>query len=495
MKSNRKAFTTPQFSLLSDEQKEDLHLATLEVLKRTGVRVFNEEALDLLRKAGCTITDGTLVMMPAHLVEEAIRTAPPKVTVYNRRGEPAMYLESTNVYYGTGSDLPNVIDPFTTERRKSKKKDVEDAARVCDALPNINFIMSMGLPSDVPIASSDVHSFEAMVTNSTKPIVYTAHDRAGLADIIRMAAVVAGDIEQLREKPFIILYAEPSSPLQHSEEAIDKLLLVAEHNLPVAYVPGSVMAAATPATMAGTFVVSNAELLSGLVIAELKRPGVGFIYGNGTGPMDMKTMLHAYGAPEFMTLNSAMAEMGRYYKLPTWGYSGCSDSKIFDEQAAIEGTAWALMAAMSGTNLVHDVGYVEGGLTCSFEMLVAMDEVHSLTRRLMDGMEVSDETMAVDLIHEIGPGGAFLATDHTLRHFRNDWHPTILDRNAYQEWKERGGKSLGQRANQKARELLEGYQPEALPAKVMAQIAEIVAGSDRRVESTSYASLTGGPQA
>ncbi len=171
--------------------------------------------------------------------------------MHNRKGEPALHLQGTNVYNGTGSDLPNIVDPYTGERRTSLKNDVAGTAKLCDALPNIDAIMSMALPSDVNVATSDVHSFEAMVSNSVKPIVYTAHGRQGLADIIDMAATISGGMEELRLKPFLILYAEPTTPLQHSKDSMEKLLLVAEKGLPVTYISGIVVGAASPMTMAG----------------------------------------------------------------------------------------------------------------------------------------------------------------------------------------------------------------------------------------------------
>jgi trimethylamine---corrinoid protein Co-methyltransferase len=270
MRSNLSLRQIPTLTLLSEEQQEALHLGTLELLQRTGVEVYSEEALDLLRKAGCIISGQTRVKIPAYLVEEAVRTAPPSITLYDRSGEPAMFLEGRNVYHGTGSDLPNVIDPFTGERRLATKADIANSARLCDALPNIDFIMSMALPHDVPVATSDLHSFDAMVRNTTKPILYTAHDKKGLSAILQMAYAVVGGTETLRERPFLMLYAEPSAPLRHSQEAVEKLLLIAERNLPVAYVPGIIAGSSAPITLPAILLIANAEQLSGLVIAQTR---------------------------------------------------------------------------------------------------------------------------------------------------------------------------------------------------------------------------------
>lgn len=474
---------SPRMQILSEEQKEAIHLAALELLRRTGMRVHCQEAIDLLREAGCPVSDGNLVKIPAHLVSQALRTAPRRIPIYNRKGKPAMFLEGTNVYYGTGSDLPNTIDLFTGERRKSAKQDVANVAKLCDALPNIDFVMSMALPWDVPVPISDLHSFEAMVSNSTKPIVYTAWDKQGLADIIDMASAVAGGKERLQERPFLIFYGEPSTPMQHSKEAVEKLLLIAENGLPVTYIPGLMMGSAAPVTMAGAMALGNAELLFGLVIAQLKRPGSPYLFGVGAAPLDMCTMVSVHDSPEFMLVTSAMAEMGRYYGLPTWGFAGTTDSKLFDEQAGIEGTLWSLMAALSGTNLVHDVGYVESALTCSYEMIAAMDEVIGLVKKLMAGIEVTEETLAIDVIDQVGPGGQFLSTDHTMEHYRGIWYPSLFDRRNYDEWAELGKKTLRERANEKVRRILENHQPEPLPQHAKDAIDQVLKTASRRVVS------------
>lgn len=464
-----------RLTFLSHAEKERLHLATLEVLRRTGVRVHSEEALSLLERAGCAVDDGNLVRIPSHVVEEAIRTAPPSITVYNRAGEPAMSLEGTNVYFGTGSDLPNVIDLETGERRPAVKSDVANAALISDALPNVDFVMSMALAGDVPVAVSDLHSYEAMVAHTTKPIVFTAHDRVGLEAILEMAAEVAGGEGALRRTPTLILYAEPTTPLQHSREAVEKLLAMAGEGLPVAYVPGAVSGASTPVTLAGAMVVSNAELLSGLVIAQLKRRGAPCIFGAGTGPLDMHTMVGTYAVPEYMMMTTMMAEMGRYYRLPTWGFAGCSDAKLFDQQAGAEGTLWVAMAAFSGTNLVHDVGYLESGLTASMEMLVTMNEVIAMARYMLRDIDLSPEALALDVIDRVGPGGDYLAQEHTVRHCREGWFSTLFDKGYYSDWMAAGATSAGERARAVSRQILATHQPPALPDDILDRLGGIIA--------------------
>jgi trimethylamine---corrinoid protein Co-methyltransferase len=479
IRSNYAGNVTPQFRVLSDAQIEEIHYATLEVLRRTGVAVKEPAGRDLLQKAGCWV-DSERVRFPARLVEWALRCVPPRVVLCDRNGDAACSLEANKVYYGTGSDTPNVQDPYTGERRPAVLADVANFSRVVDSLPNIGFQMCMGIASDVNGALSDLYHFEAMVSNSVKPIVFTAWNLDNLKDIVAMAEAVAGGAEALQRNPFCALYTEPISPLQHAVEAGQKLLWLAGKGLPVVYTPGMLTGANGPITSAGGLVQANAELLSGLVMAQLSFEGAPFIYGGGVDPMDMRTMIITYGSPEFMINTAALTEMGRRYHLPVFSFAGCTDAKVFDQQAGIEGGIWMLVAALSGGNLVHDVGYIDNGLTSSYEMLVSMNETAGLVKRLMGGVEVSDETMAVDAIDKVGPGGHFLGEDHTYRHFRENWFPKLFDRNNYQTWMENGATTLLQRANARAKEILETYRPPALAADVQARLKDIIQSAEKR---------------
>ena len=479
IRSNFKACMTPQFRVLSDDQIEEIHLATLEVLRRTGVVIKEPAGRDLLKKAGCWL-DGERVRIPPHLIEWAARSTPPRVVLCNRHGDPALFLERNKVYYGTGSDTPNVVDPYSGQRRPALLQDVANISKVVDALPNISFLMCMGIASDVNPAISDLYHFQAMASHSTKPIVFTAWNLDNLKDIVAMAEAIAGGPEALQRNPFLALYTEPISPLQHGIEATQKLLWMAEKGLPVVYTPGLMTGASGPVTSAGGLVQGNAELLSGFLMAQLQREGTPLIYGGGVLTIDMRTTLMSYASPEWMLNTAALADMARYYRLPMFHFAGCSDSKTFDQQAALEGALWMLLAALSGGNLVHDVGYIDNGLTASFEMLVSMDEVAGLVKRIMGGIEVSDETLALDVIDQVGPAGHFLGEDHTLRHFRENWFPRLLDRDNYETWQQKGGLTLGQRAQARAQEILQSHQPQPLPEEVRDRIAHIIQQAEGR---------------
>ena len=453
------------FRLLSDAQLERIHHASLEILRRTGVRVHDGEARALLQDAGGVVSDGDLVRLPPAAIEAALQAAPSRVVLCDRTGDPRVFLEGSRSYFGTGSDLPNTLDLETGLRRRSILQDVRNAARLADALPHLDFVMSAALPSDVPAALSDRHSFLAMIENTVKPIVFTAWDERGLADIAAMAEAVAGGPRDLALKPFLLAYLEPTSPLQHSDVVMRKMLAMCDRGLPFVYSPGPVEGATAPVTPAGSLAMANAEVLSGLLIAQRRRRGTPFVWGCGSGPMDMKTMVATYASPEFLLHCMAMAELAHhYYRLPVWGFSGCSDSKIPDMQAGAESALWILWTALSGANLVHDVGYVESGLTCSLEMMVACDEMIGYVRRLLRGMEITPETLALDAIDEVGPRGGFLAAAHTARHYREVWYPRVFDRRPHHTWEQAGRPDAAATARVIARDTIARHVPAPLPA-------------------------------
>jgi trimethylamine--corrinoid protein Co-methyltransferase len=315
-----------------------------------------------------------------------------------------------------------------------------------------------------------------MLQNTAKPIVFVADSAADCEAIASMAAAAAGGLEQLRLNPTLLLYSEPTSPLQHSLTATEKLLFMAENRLPIVHSPAPMMGGTAPATLAGGLALGNAEALSSLVIHQLRQPGAPFVYGSGLHHLDMRATISVYGAPEFQLARMAVADLGRYYGLPTWGYAGHSDSNALDEQAASDATSSVLVALLAGSNLVHDVGYLEAGLTTSPEMIVLTDEIITMMRRLVAGFTIDAETVAGDVIHRVGPGGDFLADDHTLAHFREFWQPELFSRDRLEDWQEGGARRLGDRVKEKTLALMESHRPEPLSGAAVAEIERQIGG-------------------
>jgi trimethylamine--corrinoid protein Co-methyltransferase len=413
------------------------------------------------------------------MVREALTTAPGRILIYDRCGQEAMLLEEGRVYFGSGSDTPWTIDVWDGRRRAAEKRDVAKAAVVADALDDIDFVMSMGIAGDVPKATSYLHQFEAMLLNTTKPIIFTADGERDAADILSMAEVATGSREQLKATPFVILYAEPSSPLQHSRTAAAKLLLCARRGVPVVYIPTVMLGATGPVTSAGALAVANAEALSGLVMHQLASPGAPFIYGGSAPPMDMRTMICSYGAAEAVLNDAFMIAMSRHYRLPVFCTAGCSDAQTFDQQAGMEAGYSLLFLSLAGGNLIHDLGYIGAGATSSMEMLVLCDETAGMLRRSMRGLDISPETLALDVVERVGPGGNFLAETHTLEHYKSHLYFTeLLNRRDHDSWRKVGARDYGQRAADKVRQIIEHHRPRQLDKTVVQKVRAIVADRD-----------------
>jgi len=480
--SNYSANVSPLFSVLTTSQVEEIVLAAQEVLEQTGVTVHDEEARGILANAGCWV-DGILVRVPSAVVRRALQSVPDRVTLCNSRtGSRDVLLEGHNAYFGTGSDTPFTIDPYTGLRTRSTTESVGRACKVVDALPNLDFVMSLGIVQDVPALVSDRHQFEAQILNTSTPIVTTAHDIHGFADIIEMCEIVAGGAEELRRNPFMTLYAEPISPLQHAWEAASKLVLAAKKGLPVVYTPCIMSGGTGPATPAGILTQALAESLSGLVLNQSTREGSPFIMGGVLTIMDMSSMVFSYGSPEFDLHMAAYADVAHYLHLPMFGTAGCSDSCLADEQAGIEAALSIALTALAGSNLNHDVGYIEYGSTSSLELVAICNDVIGMARRLMRGIGVTNETLALDVIDAVGPGGDFLSESHTLKHFKTETHfPDLIDSRRFEAWQADGNKTLFERANERVRDILENHEVDPLPKDVVQGIRAVVERADGAV--------------
>jgi len=473
-----RAFETPTLyptlRVLSDEQVRDIHYATLEILGQIGVDMQDPQGRQLLLQAGAWESNGR-IRIPENMLTDAIASAPSRIPMYDRLGNLSMPLELGKVFFGMGSDTIFTMDVNTGERRQALAQDVEDIARLGDALENFDFVMSMGVPSDAPVKDTFLHGFIRMIRGSAKPNVYTAQDRKDMEDIYRIAVAVAGGEQALREKPFLLLYAEPISPLLINEESLQKIIFCAEKGIPSAYIPSPNTGGGGPITLAGAIAVGNAECLVGLIISQLVRPGAPFLYGMNTAALDMKTTIVSYGSPEWSLGMAAWTELARTYNLPVWGYGGATDSKVVDAQAGIEATFSIYNALLSRCTLVHDVAYIEYGSTSSMEMMVIADEIISMARRFMQGVPVNENTLALDTIAKVRPGSGFLAEDHTLDNFREaQWSPKLIDRKRYDLWEAAGSKDMFARANERARKTLAKHISAPLPDEAEALIGDIL---------------------
>ncbi|MEG1497421.1 MAG: trimethylamine methyltransferase family protein, partial [Clostridiales bacterium] len=304
------------FTILPDEKLDEIIEAGYHILETIGVEVNNEKAIELLKKVGCSV-EGTRVCIPRSAVERALKTVPNHFKVYDRNGNEAMDLGGKNSYYGAGPTCPNFFDPRTGKRRTAIKQDAADTALICDALPNIDYAMSLCMIDDQTRGLADLHEVDAMLRNTTKPIATWAFTGNNTQTIIDMCAEVKGSLNALQEKPFLIVYAEPTTPLAHAKEALDKVMILAENKIPCIYTPGMLMGATAPVTLSGAMSVGLAECLTGLVIHQEICPGAPFIGGCAGNPMDMKNMKTPYGSPESILIHGATGEIWRHLGIPS----------------------------------------------------------------------------------------------------------------------------------------------------------------------------------
>ncbi len=489
-KTNYLVNATPTFQVLTEDEIEAIYFAALRVLEETGVRVYEQEGVDLAHSGGAIVEDvredNSLVKIPSWMVDRARATLPHRVTVvgppYKDGKRPnVMDLFKNQIYYGTGSDTPFTIDPYTSERRRALYKDVKNMAKLAEALPNIDFFMSLGITQDTAVGTYDRWQYLAMLEATNKPINITAVDIEGLKDQLEMAYIRLGGKHEWQKHPAFSLYIEPVSPLSHSEEVVQKLLFCCDNDIPFVYTPCPLAGATAPCTLAGTAVQALTESLFGIVLSQLRKPGSRVIIGGLMSNMDMQTAVYCYGSPEMALLSAAYTDITKWLGVPEYETAGCSDTKCFDEQALLEATMNITTAGLIGGNMIHDVGYIEQGLTSCPEMLVASDEIIGRVKRILQGIPVYDDTQALDVMDEVGPGGHYLGHDHTYNRFKTEiWRPQMTDRQVYSDWLAEGGKTYQQRVHERMIEILEAETEPLLEEAMYKELHRICELADAR---------------
>jgi trimethylamine--corrinoid protein Co-methyltransferase len=484
-KTNYHVNATPTFQVLSEEEIEAIYFSALRVLYETGVRVYDKEGVEVAYSGGAIVEDTTedssLVKIPPWMVDKARATLPRKVVVVGPDRKYRMELYKNQIYFGTGSDTPFTIDPYTGKRRRATYQDVKNFARLAQALPNLDFHMSLGITQDTAVGTYDRWQYLAMLEGTSKPINITAVDLEGVRDQLEMAYIRLGGKEEWKKGPAFSLYIEPVSPLSHSKEVVQKLLFACDNEVPFVYTPCPLAGATAPTTLAGTAVQALTESLFGIVLSQLRKPGASLIIGGLMSNMDMRTTVYCYGSPEMALLSAAYTEITKWLEVPMYETAGCSDVKAFDEQAAMEATINIATAALAGGNMIHDVGYIEQGLTSSMEMMVASDEIIDMVKRILRGVPVSDETMALDVMEAVGPGGHYLEQDHTYNRFKTEiWRPKLLDRLNWENWTQAGSKRYGERVHDRVIEILEAETEPLLDEGMYKELRRICELADAR---------------
>ncbi|MBW2435262.1 MAG: trimethylamine methyltransferase family protein [Deltaproteobacteria bacterium] len=459
----------PRLQVINDSQIKQIHLATLEVLERTGVKMTHPRGLEVLDGAGARV-EGDRVRIPAWLVEDAIRKAPSRVVLGNRSGQRTVILEGDKSWFGPSLDCIDYLDPITNERMRFTSEHCRVTATLADGLPNFDWSMIIGMADDQPPDIADRVIVRQALTYCEKPLVFCCKDANSERDIYEMALLICGGKEKFEKAPTIVQYSEPISPLEYYDPAVDKMLFTVEHGIPLINFPAPQACGSAPATFAGTIVQGSAESLSGLVLAQAARPGAAFIFGAFTTIMDMQTSIFSYGAPEMSLMVGAMAQMAQFYELPFFGTAGCTDAKFCDPQAAAEATLQCLSSAAIGSSLVHDCSsWMDHGSLVSPAFMVLVNEILHNVNQYMQGLPITEETLAVDLIDQVGPGGHYLQEDHTMKHFREVRYSKLFDRTVYDQWKEMGAKQFEERLRELTQEAM-AHQPAPLPDEVVKEL-------------------------
>lgn len=472
-----KSVTNPKIKLevLNQDEIRQIHEATLEVIENTGVRFPSQRALEIWQEQGATVDrDTCIVKVPGHLIEEALRKAPPNYTLAARDPALDLPLDGNHVYIGTDGCGVEVIDLYTGERRRSTLQDQADIARVADCLPEIGFHWIAVSAQDYPPATRSLHELKATWANSTKHVqtesIYSEREARAA---VEMARAIAGDENRLRERPILSIMQCTLPPLGQDGGSIEAALIAAEAGLPVGFMTMTSCASTAPATLAGNLVVGNAEVVSALALIQLTFPGTPVFYAAAQTSMDLRSGAYTGGGPEDFLFGAATNALADFYDIPLSMGSFATGAKEPNWQAGIDNSLSTFMATVAMSDMLLGVGLLHGSRIWSYAQMLMDCEIFDLIRHMMRGIEVKPETLALDVIESVGPGNHYMSQKHTRRYMRELWVPKYMDRRSYDEWYEaQDGAVLWATAD--ARRILEQHQPTPLEPELAQELANII---------------------
>ncbi len=457
---------------LTAEEINRIHLSSFEILERTGIVIYDEEIVQLLGKSGCKIDhEKNLVKIPQDLAEDAVDKVPSSVTLCGRNDEYDMHLGNGKLYARIPGGATRILDLETHEARKATIDDVASCARVTDALPNIHGLsMFQVTPQDVPIEVLDIHAAFASFCNTEKHLFYVCHNNSCIDDVIDMAVLVAGGEEALKQRPLISALCEATTPLRFVESQMRVLKSFASRGLPLMLHSHPIAGFTSPVTLAGELLITNAEVLSLVIMSQLIAPHTPVVYGMSSSIPDMSTGLNLAGGVEIGLLGSAVAQLAQYYNIPCAMSTGI-DSKAPDAQAAMERIMTVLPPILAGIDLVN-LSTTETKLTFCLEQLVIDNELMSWIGRYLQGIRVDAERLALDLIKEVKPGGHFMDKEHTAKYFKEELMTEGLIRGGIRE----GGelKGMQQRARNEVRKILKEHSPKHLEREIYNKMSRLI---------------------
>jgi trimethylamine--corrinoid protein Co-methyltransferase len=442
--------------MLSEEQTKTIYRAALRILREIGMDVRDADTRKQLLQAGCREDEEEYILFPDELVDRCLSTIADRFTLWDRNGELAVDTRDKVPHFAPGLNCITIYDHRTDTHRECLLRDVREAARVCQRLQNFDMASGLGNPSDVEPSEQALETVKAIVEQSVKPLPFIAHDEVEDEEIWNYLAEVAGGWDALAEKPSALDLTGPYSPLELGEEACRRLRHAARRRLPVVCYPAMIPGTTGPVTLDGAIVQSSAEILAGLVVHQLEQPGAPVITASAILPMDMRSGGIAYGSPEYLMVGIGAVDLFDDLGVPTWIGAGCSDAHIVDAQAAAEAGMSLYLASLSGTAFIHNLGFLSAGKNGSLEMLVLADELAGGVKRLVAGIEVSEESMGVEVTRRAAKDHSFIMDEHTIQHMsRAMWEPRLFRRVSLESWAGSGSAPLQRRIREKLEDLLE----------------------------------------
>ena len=472
-----------RLKLFREEDIQRIYNSALDILQRTGVRVREQTVVKALESAGCNVV-GDQVRMPASLVEEQLRKAPRRFNIYNRAGVEVIRIEEQNLYFQPMIGRLNILDLESGKKRRTNLDDVSRLIRIADALPNYKMLHSGAIMphiEGIPDKISHVYGYIASTINSSKVIKGTCRGRNKAIDCIQMASVICGGEEELRNRPNLFTTYNVISPLEHGREMLEGLTEYVKHGVPVDITSEPQMGATSPITIAGTVAQQSAEVFSGVVIAQILSPGTPVFIGTCGAAMDMRYGVISLGSIEAGLINCAHAQIAKYCNIPSRGTGSNTQAKVLDFQAGYEKTLTLMLAALAGINMLFYPGTIEHAETVSMESLVLDHEICSVANQCLGDIDVSDETLAVDIINKVGSGNSFLGEKHTLKHLQGECYmPRVSDYRKRSDWEKAGAEDIAQVAKTEVRRILAEHKPLAMEASIAEQLLRIAREIEKR---------------
>ena len=479
-----KSITNPKLSLniLAPDEVKRIHAATLDVIENVGVRFPSETALEIWHGHGAQVDRSTMVVkVPAPLIEKALKSAPPTYTLAARNPEQDLPLDGNHVFVGTDGCGVEVLDLYTGERRRSRLQDVAEIARVADYLEEVGFHWVAVSAQDKPPETRGLHELKAIWENSTKHAqtesIYSVHEARAA---VEMAAIIAGGREALRQRPVLSIMQCTAPPLGHDGGSLDAALIGAEAGLPVGFMTMAACLTTGPATLAGNLVVGNAEVIAGTALIQLAHPGAPVFYAAAQTASDLRSGAYTGGGPEDYLFGAATNVLSDFYNIPLSMGSFATGAKFPNWQAGVDNSLSTLMSCIVMSDMLLGVGFLHGSRIWSYAEMLMDCEIFSIIHKMMQGIVVDDETLAMDAIRAVGPGGNFLKQKHTRQHMRELFVPQFMDRRPYNVWEEQKD-GAPDWALAKARQILETHQPEALDPALSRELQSVIDATERQI--------------